>query len=450
MRWVYFLLILSFGLVSFGDSSLTVSEKIIYNCLSLREQGVSFYLLATTKTNVLFSFQYTNDDINFYLGDNYVYFGNGLVLGDPKYRYFMNYLFSQKFVSNGVYGYNFYQNDRNFDGVSDIPKGIYIDKKFGYASIVPFLFLNDIQNLSRLGYGVFFDYNLLGVLLLFDDNLYLSGTIKKIDFLNLGMVFSGETATCISTSNYQVGFGTSGVIEWYTGKFEFSLSFNFMTENFYSPYSSSFYSVSNRNGVIFSMMYSDGNNMKFYGVNKLLIYGTNTENGFLENEFLENEFSFSVIKKLVKNVFSDFKLSREQGYIFFSVYPYFDNGVVNFYIKPQIAFCDGFYDGGEVSYTLESGSQINFWGFEVGAKVFTPFSDNVDYFIFVSTVIKDNLGENEDTKIPLNDTSFLVFARFMPNESKKLGLPFDGNFEVNFLISLKNLPSYKAIFNIKF
>jgi hypothetical protein len=445
-----FLFIFIVLVASFGNdkvlSSFVLGGNVYYSHFLLTEKNFSFSLLASTRRNVLLSLSYTNEDVKFHFGDNYVFFGNGLVLGNPRYRYFLNYLFAKKFVSNDIYTFDFYQSDRNFDGKDDISKGIYVSKNFNDLSVLPFLFLSSLGSFSNICAGFALNYGLLGGLLLVSDSLYFSLSVKEINFLGLGLVFSGEVAVSSKLSNLselinlQLASGASFVFEWYINKFQFSLSANFLFRDFYSPYGSGFYSVSNKNGAMFSVIYSDGNKFKFYGVNKLLFYDGGTE----------NEFSFSFIRRVMKNIFLNLRFSREQGHLFISLYPYFDNGFIEVYIEPQVAVNHDFYRESFFSYTAEGGIELNYKGLGVGTKVFVPISQDIEYFTFVSTTVRDSFGENEDIKISFDDTSFLVFARIMSKDLKEVSLPFEVNLEGVCLIKFLSPPSYRLVANFMF
>ncbi len=445
-----FLFVFLISVTSFGNnkvlSSLVLGGNVLYSHLLLTEKNFSFSLLGSTGGDALLSFSYTNEDVCFHVGDNYVYFGNGLVLGNPRYRYFLNYLFDRKFLSNGVYSFDFYQNDRNFDKREDINKGIYVGKKFNGLFILPFLFLGDSKSFSNFCGGLALNYDLLGGLLFISDNLYFALSIKEINFLSLGLVFSGEIAisselTSLSKfSNLQIVSGVSLMFEWYINKFMFSLSANFLSRDFRSPYGSGFYSVSNKNGVMFSVIYSDGNKFNLYGVNKLLVYDGGTE----------NEFSFSFVRRVMKNLFLNSRFSREQGYLFVSLYPYFDNDFLEVYVKPQVAINEDFYTEAFFSHTVEGGIELSFRGFGVATKVFVPIDQGIDYFTFVSTSVRDSFGENEDIRVSFDDISFLIFAKVISKDLKGISLPFELSLEGMCLLKFLGPPTYRLVVNFGF
>ncbi|MCX8029056.1 MAG: hypothetical protein N2712_03580 [Brevinematales bacterium] len=380
-----------------------VSEGVVSNFISFRFDNkfdffyfrsfsapYTFSSLLNNKTNFMFSFHFSDSGLDVKIGDIWSVFGRGIVVGDNRYGFLTRYLYHNRFYSNDVLSFNYDKSDRNFDGIQDIRKG----SSFGLLNTKVFaLFSDDFEDSLFGGF-----LRVQGIDLLFAN--YVDSSFVSINHKNQsleGIVYDFEFAILFKNG---VSYAFSWLLEWYYRKFEFSLEGRILEDRYYSPFTSSFFSIDYvRKGIIFSSIYRD-DDFKFSYVNKLV---------FDNLAYVTNEFSIFVMTRVFDFSFFDIEILRDESQkkVFIYVYPYISSTNFAFYVKPLFCLDEIFFDFENL--------QISFWckigNFRFSSSVFLPFDSNFTY-IFYSTFLRDGFGDNFDIPIYNVDgiTSLIGFS----------------------------------------
>ncbi|MFN4244927.1 MAG: hypothetical protein ACK4F9_02100 [Brevinematia bacterium] len=365
-------------------SNSEVLTFLVYkNGLEFLQGGIistnnSFSLLFNRKNQLLFFYSLDDNVAKVMIGDMWVNFGRGVILGDNKYHYFLKYLHILKYYTNSIFEFNYQYQDRNFDNVMDIRKGIGMKLTTLLTSYVFFLPEGIVSSNSL--FGLIVEKDGMGILLGKYRNIFLSFNYKSKNLFNLGIVSDLEISAIV-TSNILLGMDC--FLEWYYNKFEFSSELRILQESFFSEFSSSLFSKSYARKLVIVSAKLDDRKTKLSYINKVNI-----------KEELENEFYFSLIRSVSENVFIDLELLRDfdQRIIFLYFYPFMRVNTTSFFVKPLLNI------NNFVIERLEGGFSFEAQSFKIKLIISLPTSEN-NIYTFVSSEVRDNFGENIDVKV---------------------------------------------------
>ncbi|MEN2998040.1 MAG: hypothetical protein ABDH28_03270 [Brevinematia bacterium] len=315
----------------------------------------------------------------------WVNFGRGIIVGNNKYSYFTRYAYTLKYSTNGISSFNYPISDRNFDGVTDIGKGIGIH--LPELKLRTFVLLEENLSFSNHTLGGMIEIGEFAILLNKHKEIFISVNYKSRNLLGLGIVSDLEVSSMIS-SNILLGLGW--FLEWYFRKLEFSLECRVLEDGFYSSFSHSMFSRERvQKGLIFSARL-DEQKTKFSFVNKLVQ---------LSNASIESETYFFALHRVFDYTFLDLEILKDsvQEKLFLALYPFVSLEFVTIYLKPVFSA-----DRNLNFEKIIAGTSLEVQNLKVKLTTFFPLSET-DSFTFISTEVRDNFGENLDVKIGNSD-----------------------------------------------
>lgn len=327
-------------------------------------------VLVNNKTNLLLYLCLQENQTKISIGDTWLNFGRGLVLGNPKYNYFTKYQTLQKILTNTSYPFNLY---------FPTTRGVYFEVKH-LAKTSLFIISDYHFSLTENSFGgivELLDYGILVGKII--DTTFVSFNYRSHNLLRLGIVGDIETAIIIS-SNLSFGFGAA--LEWYYKKFEFSTEFRIQDPSFESPLSSKMFSKQNfQKGIIFSGKLNE-KDRKFSLVSKIT---------HLSNNQIDTEFLLFLAQKTFKNTFLDIELLKDssQNTTFISFFPFFDFETINFTIKPIMNLEQ------KILQRVEGKISVSVLPLKFKLNFFYPIIRD-DSYTFTSMEIRDLFGENVD------------------------------------------------------
>lgn len=352
--------------------------------------------ILNSRNELMFSLSTFNSNMSLTLGDVWISFGRGLVFGDTRYNYLTKFMYLYPLQTNGILSFNYDRSDRNFDGIQDIMKGFCFGLK-SWIAISPFILFS--QGLSN--------YILGGILGLEDayllvgswGNFFVSANYKARNLLGLGFVGDVEISSVISD---KINLAFASLFEWYYSKFEFSLESRISTDEFYSPFSSSFFSRKYvRKGLIFSSRLND-ENLKFSYINKVILDSEDTRS---KERGIESEFYIFGAYNIYRFSFLDVEAYNDisQKKMFLSLYPYISINELGFYAKPLVSINSNLsVESIELSFHIKSKT------LKFNTTTYVPLNHS-ETFIFYSTTFRDVFKENIDIKLANSDGVTLAF-----------------------------------------
>lgn len=399
-RQIVLVVLITFFFVpsSFSTNTFSIRYNDKFDFTYISRKSDHFYLegILNSRNELMFSLSVVNSNVSLTLGDVWVSFGRGLVFGDTRYNYLTKFAYLYPLQTNSILPFNYDRLDRNFDGVQDIMKGVCFTLK-SWINLSPFiLFSQGFSNYILGGViGVEDVYLLVGSW----SNFFVSANYKTKNLWGLGLVGEVEISSVVLD---RINLAFASLLEWYYRKFEFSLESRISTDEFYSPFSSSFFSRRYvRKGLIFSSRLND-ENLKFSYINKVIVDSEDMKSK--EREF-ESEFHIFGAYKIYKFSFLDVEAYNDinQKKIFLSLYPYISINELGFYAKPLASVNSNFsMESIEFSFHIKSKTT------KFNTTTYIPLN-NSETFIFYSTTFRDVFKENIDIKLSNSDGITLAF-----------------------------------------
>lgn len=367
--------------------------------------------LLNDKTNLLFHFCFQNNQLRLSLGDMWLNFGRGIVIGNTKYNYFTKYQTSQKILTNTSYPFNIYY---------PTTRGIFIETT--HLTKTSIFFFSDqffLSNKNTIG-AMLSMLNWSFLITEVQNNNFISINYRDDNLLGLGVVSDIEISTKIS-SNLLFGLGVN--LEWYYKRFEFSTEIRIQDENFISPLSSKMFSRQNfQKGLIFSGKLNE-KDRKISVINKITSYS---------NSQFDNEFFLFLAQKVFRNTFLDIEITKNsfQNLTFLSIFPFFDFDFLYFSVKPIITIEQTTLNRieGEIKLSI---SNVSF-----KFNLFYPIIRDCSY-TFTSMETRDLFGENIDIKTQNNEGLKTILSIIFFNNTI--------NTEIGFSISEIDFKTYGTI-----
>lgn len=370
MTLIIFLLLIPLKSLAF-EVSTVIDENKSYIHLYQQNKTLFFSTLLNNKSNLLYNIRIENELSKLVIGDIFLNFGRGIIVGNQKYNFFIKYQTSYKIFSNSAYPFNTHY---------PITRGICFEIQSPIKTLV--FTISDEKFSEKFYFGILFEIQNYSIILTrLQEEIFTSFNFRYNNLLNLGIVADVEIATKIY-SNFSLGFGT--LLEWYYKKFEFAFEVKIVDENLKSPLASRMFSFYIPQKCFIFLSKLNEKNLKITLINKI------TES---TNNNLHKEFFFSYILKMFKNTFLNSEVIKDslQNDTFLSVYPFFDFDIISFSIKPIMNIENKNFERIEKNITLV------FSNFKLKLNIFYPLIQNNNY-TFTSTEIRDLFKENIDIR----------------------------------------------------